>query len=148
MATLTTISAPTITASSITSPLTYMDTGNGMIEYTGSVFLNNNGSVDIITNNSGYSRVVGFGYFMGVMSASSWTFGHFSFQCSRYETSYTNLLQSDWGGYSISNYQNPSNVDINSVRFTNTSGDSGTFYFTFLLQNHVSESSSYLTRIK
>lgn len=148
MATLTTISAPTISASSITSPLTYMDTGNGMIEYAGSVFLNNNGSVDILTNNSGYSRVVGLGYFMAVRSSSSWSFGHFSFQCSRYETSYTNLLQSDWGGYSIANYQNPGNVDINSVRFTNTSGDSGTFYFTFLLQNHVSESSSYLTRIK
>lgn len=148
MATLTTISAPTISASSITSPLTYMDTGNGMIEYAGSVFLNNNGSVDIITNNSGYARVVGLGYFMAVRSSTSWSFGHFTFQCSRYGTGYTNIMESDWGGYSISNYQDPNNVDINSVRFTNTSGDSGTFYFTFLLQNHVSESSSYLTRIK
>jgi hypothetical protein len=148
MANLISTTAPTISASLITSPLTYMETGNGMIEYAGSVFLNNNGSVDILTNNSGYSRVVGLGYFMAVRSSSSWSFGHFSFQCSRYETSYTNLLESDWGGYSIANYQNPGNVDINSVRFTNTSGDSGTFYFNFLLQNHVSESSANLTRIK
>jgi hypothetical protein len=148
MATLIGTTSTTISATQITSPLTYMDTGNGMIEYTGSVFLNNNATVDILTNNSGYSRMVGLGYFTGIMSASSWTFGHFTFQCSRYETSYTNLLQSDWGGYSISNYQNPSNVDQNSVRFTNTSGDSGTFYFNFLVQNHVTETSNNLTRIK
>ncbi len=148
MATLIGTTSTTISASQITSPLTYMDTGNGMIEYTGSVFLNNNATVDILTNNSGYARMVGLGYFTGIMSASSWTFGHFTFQCSRYETSYTNLLQSDWGGYSISNYQNPSNVDQNSVRFTNTSGDSGTFYFNFLVQNHVTETSNNLTRIK
>jgi hypothetical protein len=148
MATLIGTTSTTISATQITSPLTYMDTGNGMIEYTGSVFLNNNATVDILTNNSGYARMVGLGYFTGIMSASSWTFGHFTFQCSRYETSYTNLLQSDWGGYSISNYQNPSNVDQNSVRFTNTSGDSGTFYFNFLVQNHVTETSNNLTRIK
>lgn len=148
MANLIGTSAPTISATQITSPLTYMDTGNGMIEYSGSIFLSNNGSVDILTNNSGYSRMVGLGYFMGIMSASSWTFGHFTFQCSRYETTATNLLASDWGGYTITNYQNPSNVDINSVRFTNTSGDSGTFYFNFLIQNHVTETSGNLTRIK
>jgi hypothetical protein len=148
MATLIGTTSTTISATQITSPLTYMDTGNGMIEYTVSVFLNNNATVDILTNNSGYARMVGLGYFTGIMSASSWTFGHFTFQCSRYETSYTNLLQSDWGGYSISNYQNPSNVDQNSVRFTNTAGDSGTFYFNFLVQNHVTETSNNLTRIK
>jgi hypothetical protein len=148
MATLIGTTSTTISATQITSPLTYMDTGNGMIEYTGSVFLNNNATVDILTNNSGYARMVGLGYFTGIMTSTSWTFGHFTFQCSRYETSYTNILQSDWGGYSISNYQNPSNVDQNSVRFTNTAGDSGTFYFNFLVQNHVTETSNNLTRIK
>jgi hypothetical protein len=148
MATLIGTTSTTISATQITSPLTYMDTGNGMIEYTGSVFLNNNATVDILTNNSGYARMVGLGYFTGIMTSTSWTFGHFTFQCSRYETSYTNILQSDWGGYSIANYQNPGNVDINSVRFTNSSGDSGTFYFNFLVQNHVTETSNNLTRIK
>ena len=148
MANLISTTVPTISATEIASPLTLMDTGNGMIEYAGSVFLSDGASVDIITNNSGYSRMVGTGHFMAVRSASSWSFGMFSFQCSRYETSITNLLQSDWGGYSIANYQNPSNVDINSLRFTNSSGDSGTFYFNFLVQNHVSESSANLTRIK
>jgi hypothetical protein len=51
MATLIGTTSPTISATQITSPLTYMDTGNGMIEYTGSVFLNNNATVDILTNN-------------------------------------------------------------------------------------------------
>ncbi len=148
MANLIGTSAPTITATQITSPLTYMDTGNGMIEYAGSVFLNNGSSVDIITNNSGYSRMVGMGHFMAVRSASSWSFGMFTFQCSRYGTGHTSLLESDWGGYSISNYQDPGNAEINSLRFTNSSGDSGTFYFNFLIQNHVSESSANLTRIK
>jgi hypothetical protein len=148
MATLIGTTSPTISATQITSPLTFMDTGNGMIEFRGSTFLSNGGTADIITNSSGYSRMVGLGYFTGIMSASSWTFGHFTFQCSRYETSYTNILQSDWGGYSIANYQNPGNVDINSVRFTNSSGDSGTFYFTILIQNHVGGTSSITTRIK
>ena len=85
---------------------------------------------------------------MAVRSSASWSFGMFTFQCSRYETSFTNILQSDWGGYSIANYQNPGDVNINSLRFTNSSGDSGTFYFNFLVQNHVSESSANLTRIK
>jgi hypothetical protein len=147
MANLIGSTAPTISATQITSPLTYMDTGNGMIEYAGSAVLANNGSVDILTNNSGYSRMVGLGFFTGIMSASSHTFGHFTFQCSRYETTATNLLSSDWGGYTITNYQNPSDVNINSVRFTNTSGDSGTFYFNFLIQKHVSETAA-ITRIK
>jgi hypothetical protein len=119
-----------------------------MIEFRGSTFLSNGGTADIITNSSGYSRMVGLGYFTGIMSASSWTFGHFTFQCSRYETTYTNLLQSDWGGYSIANYQDPGNVSINSARFTNSSGDSGTFYFTLLIQNHVGGTSPITTRIK
>ena len=148
MANLIGSTAPTISATQISSPLTLMETGNGMIEYSGSVFLNNGSSVDIITNNSGYSRMVGMGHFMAVRSSASWSFGMFTFQCSRYETSFTNILQSDWGGYSIANYQNPGDVNINSLRFTNSSGDSGTFYFNFLVQNHVSESSANLTRIK
>lgn len=148
MAILISTTAPTVSASTILSPLTFMQTGNGMIEFRGSTFLSNGGTADIITNTSGYSRMVGLGYFTGIMSATSWTFGHFTFQCSRYETTYINLLQSDWGGYSIANFQDPGNVNVNSARFTNSSGDSGTFYFTLLIQNHVGGTSPVTTRIK
>lgn len=148
MAVLIGTTAPTISATTISSPLTFMETGNGMIEFRGSVFLSNGGTADIITNTSGYSRMVGLGYFTGIMSASSHTFGHFTFQCSRYETTYTNLLQSDWGGYSIANYQEPGYVHVNSARFTNSSGDGGTFYFTILIQNHVGGTSPITSRIK
>jgi hypothetical protein len=148
MANLVSTSVPTITATQITSPLTYISTSNGMIEYAGYIFLSNNSTTDIITNNSGYSRMVGLGYFTAIRTSTSWSFGMFNFQCSRYETTVSNLLQSDWGGYSTSGYQNPSDVNINSLRFTNSSGDSGTFYFNILVQNHVSVSSSVLTRIK
>lgn len=148
MANLIETSAPTISANQITSPLTYLSTSNGMIEYAGSIFLNNGATADIITNNSGYARMLGLGYFTAIRSSTSWSFGMFSFQCSRYETTVSGILSSDWGGYSTSGYQNPGNVDINSLRFTNSSGDSGTFYFNILVQNHVSVSSSVLTRIK
>jgi hypothetical protein len=92
--------------------------------------------------------MIGLGYFTAIRTSTSWSFGMFNFQCSRYETTVSNLLQSDWGGYSTSGYQNPNDVSINSLRFTNSSGDSGTFYFNILVQNHVSVSSSVLTRIK
>ena len=148
MATLIGTTSTTVSATQITSPLTFISTGNGMIEFSGSVFLSNVGTADIITNSSGYSRMVGLGYFTAIRTSTSWSFGHFTFQCSRYETTYTNLLQSDWGGYSIANYQDPGNVSINSARFTNSSGDSGTFYFTLLIQNHVGGTSPVTTRIK
>lgn len=148
MANLVATTSPQLTATSISSPLTFNNGNLPMLEYAGSAFISNNSSVELITNNSGYARMVGIVHFMAVRSASAWTFGMFSFTTSRYGTSFTNLLESDWGSYTCSNFQNPSNVDINSLRFTNNSGDSGTFYFNVMIENTVSISSPTLTRIK
>jgi hypothetical protein len=147
MANLIATTSPQLTATSISSPITTNNGSYPMLEYAGSAFLSNNSSVDIIRNNSGYARMIGIVHFMAVRSSSSWTFGMFSFTTSRYGTSFNNLLQSDWGSYTCSNFQD-SNVDLNSLRFTNNSGDSGTFYFNVLIENTVSASSSTLTRIK
>jgi hypothetical protein len=148
MANLISTSSPELSATSISSPITQNNGTNPMIEYAGSVFISNGGTANLIANTSGYVRMVGIGHFMAVRTSTSWSFGMFSFHTSRYGTSYSNLLESDWGGYSCSNYQDPNNVEINYLRFTNSSGDSGTFYFNILFENTVSVSSSILTRIK
>ncbi len=97
MANLIGTTSPQLTASSISSPITQNNGNYAMIEYGGSAFISNNSSVNLITNNSGYVRMIGIVHFMAVRSASSWTFGMFSFTTSRYGTSFNNLLQSDWG---------------------------------------------------
>ena len=148
MANLTATTSPELSASSISSPITQNNGNFAMLEYAGSVFISNGSSADIIGNFSSYVRMIGIGHFMAVRSSTSWSFGMFSFNTSRYGTGYSNLLESDWGGYSISNYQDPGNVDRNYLRFTNSSGDSGTFYFNLLIENTVTVSSSILTRIK
>jgi hypothetical protein len=147
MANLVATTSPQLIATSISSPFTINNGNLAMIEYGGSAFISNGSSVDIITNNSGFVRMIGIVHFMAVRNASSWTFGMFSFTTSRYGTSFNNLLQSDWGSYNCTNAQ-AANVDINSLRFINNSGDSGTFYFNVLIENTVSHSSSILTRIK
>lgn len=148
MANLQATTSGTLSATSISSPITTNSGTYAMIEYAGSVSMANNAAINLITNNSGYVRMIGMAYFMAVRSSTSWSFGMFSFTTSRYGTSYSNILQSDWGGYSCANIQDGGNVDINSLQFTNSSGDSGTFYFNVLIENTVSVSSSYLTRIK
>lgn len=148
MATLTSVTATSVSATSVTSPITQNGGSNCIMEYAGSVSMSNNASINLITNSGGYSRMIGTVYFMAVRSSTSWSFGMFSFETSRYGTNYSNILQSDWGAYSCANNQDPNNVDINSLQFTNNSGDSGTFYFNVLLENTTSTSSSYLTRIK
>lgn len=147
MANLIATTSPQLLATSISSPITNNNGSYAMLEYGGSSFMSNNSSVNIITNNSGYARMVGIVHFMAVRSSTSWSFGMFSFTTSRYGTSFTNLLQSDWGSYTCSNSQE-ANVDINSLQFTNNSGDSGTFYFNVMVENTVSISSPILNRIK
>jgi hypothetical protein len=147
MANLVGTTSPQLIATSISSPITNNNGSYAMLEYGGSAFISNGSSVDIITNNSGYARMVGIVHFMAVRSSTAWTFGMFSFTTSRYGTSFNNLLESDWGSYSCTNAQG-ANVDINSLRFINNSGDNGTFYFNVLIENTVSHSSPTLTRIK
>jgi hypothetical protein len=145
MANLKATSSPNVTASNIQSPIVINSGSYAMIEYSGNVFLGLNGQVDLITNNSGYVRMTGFGYFSSITNNSARSFGHFSFGVSRYGVLYTDLISS--GSYSLSNYQSPTNVDVNSLRFNNTY-DSGTFYFSLVIQNVTSASSTVLTRIK
>jgi hypothetical protein len=148
MANLQATTAPTLSANSISSNIIHTNGNYAMLEYAGNSFISNGSSINLIGNLTGYVRMVGTVYFMAVRSATSWTFGIFSFTTSRYGTSYSNILESDWGGYSCSNYQNPSNVDHNYLQFNNTSGDSGTFYFNVLVEHTVTMTSSVLTRIK
>lgn len=147
MANLIATTSPQLLAASVISPITNNNGDYAMLEYGGSSFISNNSSVNIITNNSGYVRMIGIVHFMAIRSATAWSFGMFSFTTSRYGTSFTNLLQSDWGAYTCSNSQ-AANVDINSLQFTNNSGDSGTFFFNVLIENTVSVSSPILNRIK
>jgi len=148
MANLVSTTCTTLSTTVVTSPLTYITIGLSQKEFSGSVSIGNGATSDIITNESGYTRMVGTVHFLGIMSSMSWMFGIFDFECSRYGVSSSTILISDWGSFAISHYQNPSNVDINSLRFQNTSGSAGTFYFTVLATNFASPNSSVLTRIK
>jgi len=148
MANLQASTSTTLSANSISSNIIHTNSSYAMLEYAGNSFISNGSSINLIGNLSGYVRMIGTVYFMAVRSSTSWTFGIFSFTTSRYGTSYSNILESDWGGYSCSNYQNPSNVDHNYLQFNNTSGDSGTFYFNVLVEHTVTMTSSVLTRIK
>jgi hypothetical protein len=146
MATLQATTIPALTATSVTSPLTYDSGTYAMLEWAGSTSLANNASADIICNTSGYARMIGTCYFMAVRSSTSWSFGMFSFSVSLYGVLSSTQLQSDWGSFSLSHYNESYNN--NWLRFTNDSGDSGTFYFNVLLENAVGSNSNILTRIK
>ena len=148
MASLTNVTGTTITATQITSPITQNGGSSAMLEYAGSTSISNSGAINLIGNTGGYAKMIGQVYFMAVRNSTSWSFGMFSFETSRYGTGYSTILQSDWGGFSCANYQDPNNVDRNFLQFTNSSGDSGTFYFNVLIENTTSVTSSYLTRIK
>jgi hypothetical protein len=148
MANLQASSSGTLSATQISSPINTLNAGSMMMEYAGSTSMANSAAINLIGNTGGYARMIGTVYFMAVRNSTSWSFGMFSFETSRYGTGYTNILQSDWGSYSCANYQDPGNVSINYLQFTNNSGDSGTFYFNVLIENTTSVTGSYLTRIK
>lgn len=148
MANLQASTSDTLSATSISSLINILNASSMMMEYVGSTSMANNTSINLIGNTGGYSRMIGTVYFMAVRNSTSWSFGMFNFETSRYGTGYSNILQSDWGSYSCANYQDPGNVDINYLQFTNNSGDSGTFYFNVLIENTTSVTGSYLTRIK
>lgn len=147
MANLKSTNSPNVTATSINSPVLLNSGTNAMVEYTGSIYIGLNGVVDLITNNSGYLRMTGFGYFVNVTNSKARTYGHFSFGVSRYGLVQSNIISASSGSYTLSHYQSPASVDVNSMRFTNTY-DPGTFYFSIVIQNATSASSTVLTRIK
>ena len=147
MASLQATTCTTLEANVVTSPLTLISTSYSMEEYSGSVVLANNASADIIGHSSyGYVWQVGTVQFMGVMSSMSWTFGIFDYAVSLYGATSNNQIVSDWGSYSVSQYS--TGTYDNRLRFTNTSGSSGTFYFTVLCSSFTSNFSNTLIRIK
>lgn len=148
MANLVSTTCTTLSSTVVTSPLTYITVGGSQKEFSGAIVIANGATSDIITNESGYVRMVGTVHFLGIMNTMSWMFGIFDFEVSRYGATSSSILTSDWGSFSTSHYQNPSNAEINSLRFQNTSGSAGTFYFTVLTTNFASPTSSVLTRIK
>lgn len=146
MANLIATTSPDLTAVSVTSPLTFNQGSYAMIEWAGSSYISNGGYADVICNASNYVRMFGTCYFMAIRGSSAWTFGMFSFSISLYGLSYSTQLQSDWGSFSLSHYNESFNN--NWLRLTNTSGDDGTFYFNVLIQNVPGSTSNILTRIK
>lgn len=146
MANLVGTTSTTIEATSLTSPLTYDNGTSAMIEWAGSTYISNGGYADVICNTSNYARMMGTCYFMAVRASTAWTFGMFSFSVSLYGLSYSTQLESDWGGFSPSHYNE--SFSNNWLRLTNTSGDAGTFYFNVLIENAVGSTSNILTRIK
>ena len=133
-------------ATSITSPKMLMSNSYGaMNEWTGTAVINNESSVDLICNVSGYARTIGLCNFFN-FTTGTWRYGIFEFDVSRYGLQHTSILS--WGGYSVSHYQE-GNVDRNWLRFTNTSGQNGlTVYFNIRILNSSGYESSILTRVK
>jgi hypothetical protein len=110
MATLQSTTIPALTSTSVTSPYTFNSGGYAMIEWAGSTSLANNAYADVICNTSGYARMVGTCYFMAVRSSTSWSFGMFSFSVSLYGVISSTQLQSDWGSFSLSHYNESYNA--------------------------------------
>jgi hypothetical protein len=90
--------------------------------------------------------MTGYGYFVGATTAAN-PYGYFSFGVSRYGVLSTNLISLSSVNYSLSNFQDPNNPDINSLRFTNNYS-SGTYSFSLIIQAAMSATSNVLTRIK
>ena len=146
MANLIATTSSELTATSITSPKMLMsNTYGAMNEWTGTAAINNNSSVDLICNVSGYARTIGLCNFFNY-TTGTWRYGIFEFDVSRYGLQHTSILS--YGGYSVSHYQE-ANVDRNWLRFTNTSGQNGlTIYFNIRILNSSGYESSILTRVK
>lgn len=148
MANLVSTTCTSLTSNVISAPLAFITSDGSQKEFSGMVSLSNGGSADIITNEGGYILMNGTVHFYGMMDGMAWTFGIFDFQLSRYGIGQSNILVSDWGSFALSHYQNPSNVNINSLRFTNNNGFGGDFYFAVVTNQFTTVSSSALTRIK
>jgi len=146
MATLQSTTSTNVTGN-VSSPKTFITSTDALQEWSGSVYVANNASVDVIGHGSyGYVWQVGTVCFTGVMDSISWTFTYTDYCMSLYGLSTNAQLVSDWGSWSWSRYS--ASQDVNYLRFTNTSGSGGTFYFTVRCTSFTSNMSSILTRIK
>jgi len=146
MATLQATTCVSLTGN-VSSPITYITASSSLQEWAGSIYLANNASADIIGHTGyGYIWEVGTICFTGVMDSISWTFAYTDYGISLYGITTNTQVNSDWGSWTYTHYSASS--DANYVRFTNTSGSGGTFYFTTRCSSFVPTASSVLTRIK
>ena len=147
MANLQSTTVPTISATTISSPKLLLNNSlTGMVEYTGYTGISDGASADIFANTGGYAQMAGLCQFFNY-SSCAWFYGIFGFSISRYGLSFNNILNN--ASYSVAYYQDPGNVDISWLRFTNSSGCNGTeIYFSMYVNNTTSYSSPYLTRIR
>jgi hypothetical protein len=146
MATLQATTCTTLSGN-IASPKTFITSTSALQEWSGSVTLENNATADIIGSDGyGYVWQVGTVHFQGAMSGLSNVFGIVDYSVSYYGLYSYNQLVSDWGGFSFSRHT--TGLYDNHLRFTNTSGYSGTFYFTVTTTSFINTTSNILTRIK
>lgn len=146
MATLQATTCTSLTGNVI-SPKTFITSTDALQEWSGSVYLANNASSDIIGHvGYGYIWQVGTICFTGIMDSISWTFAYTDYGISYYGITSNTQISSEWGSWTYTHYS--ASPDANYVRFTNTSGSGGTFHFTVRCSSFVPTASSVLTRIK
>jgi hypothetical protein len=147
MATLIATTSANLTATTLTSPLMLCGGSNAFIEYVGSTSINNGVTIDLLRNNSGYSKMIGFCNYTAELSGGRYA-GIFTFSISRYGLEgTTSILDNSPNGLSVS-YRQESNVDLNWIQFVNNTGQNGTFYFNIRAGATVGYTSTYLTRVK
>jgi hypothetical protein len=145
MANLVDTSLTTLSASNISSPKILNTSSHAIKEYVGSIYLTNNQSVDLFGNADTWVRLPGMCNFYGEMVSMAWTFGIFDFNISYYGLVQNVIMNSDVGAYTLAHYSESS--ANNYLRFTNTAGQAGTFYFSITTPGF-STILTPLTRIK
>lgn len=147
MANLIATSSGTLSATTLSSPKMLCGGSNAFIEYVGSISINNGVTIDLLRNDSGYGKMIGFCNYTAELSGGRYS-GIFTFSISRYGLEGVNgILNNAPNGLSVS-YRQESDPQLNWIQFTNNSGQNGTFYFNIRSGATVGFTSSYLTRVK
>lgn len=147
MANLVSTSSSQISATTITSPVLLCQGSNAFIEYVGSISINNGSTIDLLRNDSGYGKMIGFCYYTADLSGGRY-YGIFTFSISRYGLEgVSSILNNTPNGLSVS-YRQEGDPQLNWIQFNNNTGQNGTFYFNIRSGATVGFTSTYLTRIK
>jgi hypothetical protein len=147
MANLVATTSGTVSATTLTSPKMLCGGANAFIEYVGSISINNGVTIDLLRNDSGYGKMIGFCNYTAELSGGRYS-GIFTFSISRYELEGVNsILNNTPNGLSTS-YRQESDPQLNWIQFTNNTGQNGTFYFNIRSGATVGFTSTYLTRVK
>ena len=147
MANLISTSSGTLSSTILTSPKMLCGGSNAFIEYVGSISINNGVTIDLLRNDSGYGKMIGFCNYTAELSGGRYS-GIFTFSISRYGLEgVTSILNNAPNGLSTS-YRQESDPQLNWIQFTNNTGQNGTFYFNIRSGLTVGFTSTYLTRVK